>query len=95
MEFFTVSNLTVIFEWDEPQGRGPEGIVDTYIITLSPSPLSPSDVISLPNFPLSLNVTLNYNTVYEATITAENCAGRSETFMYPNVIEYGIKLILL
>lgn len=90
MEFFTVSNLTAMFEWDEPQGHGPEAIVDNYAITFSPRPLSLSDMIDLPNFPLSLNVTLDYNIVYKATITAENCAGRSETFVYPNVIEYGI-----
>ena len=87
---YTVDNLTVTFEWDAPQGSGPEVVVDTYIITISPSPLAPSDVNRLPNSPLTFDVTLDYNTIYMATITAENCAGESETFVYPNRIEYGI-----
>ena len=82
--------MTVTFEWDEPQGSGPESVVDNYIITVYPRPLSlPSDVIMLPNSSQALNVTLTYNTVYRATITAENCVGRSETLQYPNMIEYG------
>ena len=85
---YTVENLTVTFEWDEPRGSGPEVVVDTYIITIYPSPLTPSDVNRLPNSPLAFNATLDYNTTYMATITAENCAGRSETFVYPDRIEY-------
>lgn len=85
---YTVENLTVTFEWDEPQGSGPEVVVDSYIVAISPSPLAPSGVNRLPNLPLTFDVTLNYNTAYTATITAENCAGESETFAYPNRIEY-------
>ena len=72
-----------------PQGSGPQTVVDNYIVTISPPPLLPSEVNALPNSPLALNVTLEYNTTYNATITAENCAGESETFVYPNTIEYG------
>ena len=89
MEFYTVPNLTVMFEWDGPQGSGPKAVVDNYTIVISPMTLFPSDVIVLPNFPLSVNVTLNYNIIYNATITAENCAGESETLVFPRVIEYG------
>ena len=89
-ESYTVPNLTVTFEWDEPQESGPQVIVDSYTIVISPRPLYPSDVSVLPNSPLAFNVTLMYNTNYTATITAENCAGVSETFMYPAEIEYGM-----
>ncbi len=86
---YTITNLTVTFEWDGPQGGGPQAIVDNYIIIITPMPLHPSYVTVLPNTPLTLDVTLNYNTTYTATITAENCAGMSETFVYPLGIVYG------
>ena len=76
-----------MFEWNEPLGSGPESIVDNYIVAISPSPLSPSAVNTLPNSPLALNVTLDYNTTYVASITAENCAGLSGTFVLAE-IEY-------
>ena len=88
-ENFTETNLTVTFVWDEPQGNGPEAIVDNYIIVISPRPLSlPSGINVLPNSPQAFDVTLNYNTPYMATITAENCAGMSETTV-SLAIEYG------
>ena len=89
-EDYTVTNLKVTFEWDEPQGSGPEAIVDNYTIIISPSPLFPYEVNVLPNSPLAFYVTLNYNTEYTATITAQNCAGDSETLLYPSRIEYGM-----
>ena len=93
VEEYNDENLTVIFLWDEPQGSGPQVIVDNYIITISPSPLSPSYSNILPNVPLALNVTLSYNVLYTmATITASNCAGESETLEYPNTFRYGTKL---
>ena len=93
VEEYNDENLTVIFLWDEPQGSGPQIIVDNYIITISPSPLSPSYSNILPNVPLALNVTLSYNVLYTmATITASNCAGESETLEYPNTFRYGTKL---
>ena len=89
-EFYSNSNLTVLFQWDEPQGEGVQAIVDNYTIDISPRPLYPSEYsIVLPNSPQSLNVTINYNTNYIATITAENCAGPSQPFNYPNIGEYG------
>ena len=85
-------DLTVTFEWDEPQGGGPQAVVDSYTIVISPPPLFPYEVNVLPNSPRALNVTLDYNTTYSATITAENCAGKSMTYVYPDVIEYGMCL---
>lgn len=87
-------NLTVTFEWDVPQGNGPETVVDTYTIIISPRPLSSSsNAIVVPKSPQALNVTLNYNTYYTISITAENCAGESEAFLYPNVTRYGIRFM--
>ena len=90
METFTNSNLTVTFVWDGPQGSGPEAIVDMYAITIYPAPLSPAYVrIMIPMYPQSFDATLRYNTMYRAEITALNCAGESEPFIYPGIIEYG------
>lgn len=84
--YYTDMNVTITFEWYEPQGRGPEAIVDDYIITVAPNPVSPSSIITIRSSPL--NVTLNYNYVYTATIIAVNCAGESEAFALSD-IEYG------
>ena len=83
-----------MFEWHEPQGSGPQVIVDNYIIIISPRPLYPADVNIVPNLPEVFYATLNYNTLYTATIIAENCAGESPTLVYPFVIEYGKSIIL-
>ncbi len=87
---YAITNVTVTFEWDGAQGSGPEAIVDNYIVNITPRPLFPSSVNMLPNSQLALEVTLNHNTIYMASITAENCAGRSETFVYPIGIQHGL-----
>lgn len=88
-EVYSISDLTITFEWDSPRGDGPEVIIDRYIITITPRPLSSYEVSILPGSYLIWNVTLDYNTSYTATITAENCAGQSETLVHPSTIEYG------
>ncbi len=75
-----------MFEWDPPDGSGPETDIDNYIITVNPTPVShpiSNVVLSSP-----WNVTLSYNVIYTATIIAVNCAGESGTFTLPG-IEYG------
>ncbi len=74
-----------MFVWDGPQGSGAQAIVDNYIITVTPNPVSPARIV-VPSSPL--NVTLHYNNIYTATVTAVNCAGESQTFALKN-IEYG------
>lgn len=78
-------DTTLIFDWDPPQGLGPEAIVDDYVISISPSPLSHpgTDVVSSPPW----NVTLDHNTLYTINITAMNCAGEGDTFIAAE-IEY-------
>ena len=81
-QYPTITEKTVTFEWDPPQGMGPEVIVDYYWIFISPRPLSHP----ISNFVYSSpwNVTVDYNTIYSANITAVNCAGQSGTFVLPD-----------
>ena len=85
--FFTPENITVLFEWDPPQGLGPEEVVDYYRITISPAPLSHPSINSVNSS--VWNVTLAYNTPYTANITAVNCAGESPSITLED-IEYGM-----
>ncbi len=75
-----------MFEWDPPNGSGPEAVVENYKISILPMPVSHPISNVVDN--TSWNVTLDYNVIYSATITALNCAGES----IPNVltnIQYG------
>ena len=85
--YFTPENITVTFEWDPPQGLGPEVVVDYYRITISPAPLSHPSINSVNSS--VWNVTLNYNAPYTANITAVNCAGES-SFSSLQINEYGM-----
>ena len=79
---FTPVNNTITFEWDPPQGMGPEVIVDYYLIFISPAPLSHPILNNVSSSPW--DVTVNYNTLYSVNITAFNCAGQSGTFVFNN-----------
>ena len=84
-EYYTTMDNTVMFEWDPPPGSGPEAIVDNYTITITPAPVShpiSNVVITSP-----WNVTINYNVIYTATISAVNCAGDSPSLTL-SAIEY-------
>ena len=84
-ESYTVSDVTVIFEWNLPQGSGPQVVVDYYRISITPAQLFPDSSVS---HSLTWNATLDYNTTYTANITAINCAGESETYLLPYSFEY-------
>ena len=92
MEVFTFSNLTLTFEWDGPQGSGPQAIVDYYTIAITPEPLSSLNITRVPNSPQAFNATLSYNVNYEVAITAGNCAGESNSFVFSNQLLYGKSL---
>ena len=64
---------------------GPELVVDNYRITISPAPLSHAIINLIESSPW--NVTLDYNVIYTANITAINCVGETGAFSLPN-IEY-------
>ncbi len=84
-EYYALLNTTIILDWDPPPGSGPEAIVNNYTVTITPAPVShpASNVVITPPW----NVTLNYNVMYTATITASNCAGNSAVLTL-STIEY-------
>lgn len=80
---------TVTFEWDPPQGSGPEAVVDNYTISISPRPLShPCTNVVHGVQSLVWSATLAHNTMYTLNITAVNCEGQSDPYNFPQ-IEYG------
>ncbi len=86
VSYFTPIGTVVMFEWDSPDGSGPEAVVENFIISILPMPVS-HPILNMINI-TSWNVTLNYNVIYNATITAQNCAGKSEPVVLTN-IQYG------
>ena len=85
---FTVENITVTFVWDAPQGSGAEAVVDYYSVSIVPSALLFSSFTVIATMP-PLNITIDYNIVYEANLTAANCAGLSESAALPANFTYG------
>ena len=77
--FDAILNTTVRFEWDPPQGRGPEAVVDFYQISIVPKPLS--HAITSVAYSILWNATIAYNMEYTVSITAVNCAGESNPFV--------------
>lgn len=86
IEYHEVTETTITFEWDPPQGSGPEGIVDGYTISISSDPMS--QPLQITNISSPWNVTLTHNTPYSIGIVALNCGGESTTLFHPT-IEYG------
>ncbi len=70
-------NTTVVFEWDPPPGSGPGAVVDNYIISITPMPISHPSINIV--YSTTWNVTISYNVEYNATITALNCDGESSS----------------
>lgn len=83
---FNLSDFTVQFDWDEPIGSGAATVVDNHIITISPTPLNSPGISIVPG--LSLVAVLDYNVDYTVSIYAENCAGSSMTFVFPETIRH-------
>ena len=72
---YQIDNIIATFEWD-PRAR--LDVVDNYSIAITPVPKS------LPNGSPTVRqspwvVALEYNIIYNVSIAAVNCAGRSET----------------
>ena len=85
---YKVTNINVTFEWDLPQGGGPEVVIDYYLLSVFPRPLSQPITANISRSLLSWEVTVEYTVIYSANITAINCAGGSETAILPTVIEF-------
>ncbi len=64
------SNITL--DWDSPSSTG--GVSVSYVLTISPTPLSGSPVTVETT---SAQITVFYNTPYNVTIKAVNCVGMS------------------
>ena len=85
-KFEEISNIIITFSWDPPQGSGVTTIVDDYIISISPKPLS-HPITNILNS-TSINVTLEYNEEYTVLLEAVNCAGKSDAiFLY---VDFGM-----
>ncbi len=66
----------ITLEWDPPSFTG--GVSVSYVLTISPIPLSGSPVTVETT---STQITVSYNTRYNVTIRAVNCAGNSSDVM--------------
>ena len=65
-------------------------VVDYYLLSVFPTPLSQPTTANVSGTLLSWDVTVEYNRNYSANITAVNCAGDSETALLPTVVEFGM-----
>ncbi len=86
-------DIMVTFEWDPPSGNGPGVVVDNYIITIIPEPVSHNISNNVSSTLDQWSVILDYNVIYTATIVAQNCAEESESVLLSN-IKYGRKIPL-
>ncbi len=81
---FTKRDYTLVFEWDPPSGSDTELI---YTVVISPRSISHPIINAILTSPFF--VILEYNMVYNTSITSVNCAGKSISVMMNN-IEYGV-----
>ncbi len=71
-----ISSSIITLEWDPPSSTG--GVSVSYVLTISPTPLFGSPVTVETT---SAQITVSYNTPYNVTIRAVNCAGSSSDVM--------------
>ncbi len=67
------SSSSITLQWDPPSSTG--GVSVSYVLIISPTPLSGSPVTVETT---SAQITVSYNTPYNVTIRAVNCAGMSQ-----------------
>ena len=68
------SNVSVVtLQWTPPSTTG--GVDISYVLTVSPPPVSGSSISTQGNI---TEITVSYNTPYNVSIRAENCAGPSD-----------------
>ncbi|XP_064402927.1 uncharacterized protein LOC135348582 isoform X2 [Halichondria panicea] len=73
------SNTTL--EWGPPSSTGSVSV--NYVVTISPTPFSGSPVTVEA---ISAQITVSYNTLYNVTIRADNCAGMSQESLIMDLI---------
>ncbi|XP_064403114.1 sushi, von Willebrand factor type A, EGF and pentraxin domain-containing protein 1-like [Halichondria panicea] len=71
-----LSSSIITLEWDPPSSTG--GVSVSYVLIISLKPLSGSPVTVETT---SAQITVSYNTPYNVTIRADNCAGMSNDVM--------------
>ncbi len=74
-----LSSSNITLEWDPPSSTAAGGVSVSYVLTISPTPLFGSPVITVET--TSAQITVSYNTPYNVTIKAVNCAGMSDASM--------------
>ncbi len=67
-----LSSSIITLDWNPPSSTG--GVSVRYVLTISPTPLSGSPVTVETT---SAQITVSYNTPYNVTVRAVNCAGMS------------------
>lgn len=89
--FEGTSNITVQFEWDPPLGSGSEFVVDSYQLSVIADTDFALDSTNFSVSSASLNVTLDYNVEYLASIISINCVGESTEVLQHNIL-FGKKI---
>ena len=79
-----LSSSIITLDWDPPSSTG--GVSVSYVLIISPTPLSGSPVTVETT---SAQIIISYNTPYNVTIRAVNCAGSSSDVM-PMIHAIGI-----
>ena len=80
--------VSLTLAWEPPIGIDSAAIVDYYSVTITPAPLDHPEVNCVST--LSLQVTLEYNKRYTATVAAVNCVGYSATSFINDILyEHG------
>lgn len=72
----SMTDTSIDLAWDAPEGDGAESLVDHYILSISPPPLSAPMETVVPASPWS-TVLISSIEVYTASVTAVNCNGNS------------------
>lgn len=78
-------NITVQFEWD-PSLSAPEFAVDGYQLSLTADADFFLDSTNFSASSASLNVTLDYNVEYMASVISINCVGESTEVSLHNIL---------
>ncbi len=85
-----LNSSIITLDWDPPSSTG--GVSVSYVLTISPTPLSGSPVTVETT---STQITVSFNTPYSVTIIAVNCVGNaSMLFTISTIGQYSTIIIL-